>query len=103
MPNKTGSDTVMMSLMAGLAGAVVALLFAPRSGEETRNQLKKQANAVKEDTRKQLQSAKAVAKNKKEELRGLKDRLAKAVSKSGDQARQAFEEEQKTAKDEHAT
>ncbi len=32
----SGSDVLMAFLIGGVAGAALALLFAPRSGEETR-------------------------------------------------------------------
>ncbi|CAN5641397.1 hypothetical protein BH23PAT1_BH23PAT1_5390 [soil metagenome] len=93
MHGKTESNTVLVSLMAGLAGAAVALLFAPRSGEETRNQLKDKASEVKEGAEQRMRSAKETAAEKKAEIRDLKDRLAAAVRKSSMEAKEGFEEE----------
>lgn len=46
--NQTG--TILSSLIIGaLAGAVVALLFAPQSGEETRAQLAEKLDSLKDE------------------------------------------------------
>jgi len=48
MTEKQGSNSMMLPLLAGLAGAGLALLFAPRSGKETRDKINSQANEFNE-------------------------------------------------------
>ena len=51
---KTG---FMGLLLGGLIGAGIGLIYAPRSGEETRRQLAEEANRITENTRESLHAA----------------------------------------------
>lgn len=47
--NKTGNNYFFQGLLMGVfIGAVSALLFAPRSGEETRSQISNQGTTLKQ-------------------------------------------------------
>jgi gas vesicle protein len=62
------------AVVGGAVGAVLALLFAPQSGEETRKMIKEKASDVQED----------IVEMKKElepKLQKAKDDLAKKFSK----------------------
>lgn len=51
-------NAVLVSLLAGMAGAAVALLFAPRSGQETREKIKTTADEALTQAQKELHNAK---------------------------------------------
>lgn len=48
--NSNGKDFIVGSLIGGLVGAATALLLAPKSGKEMRNNLGQQASMMKERT-----------------------------------------------------
>lgn len=90
---KTSSNTVLVSVLAGVAGAAVALLFAPRSGEETRERLQQKTDDMKEQAKDSFYSAKETAGSKLENAKDLKNRLTEAARKSGSTAKQELKEE----------
>jgi gas vesicle protein len=61
-------------LLGAAAGAILGILFAPRRGNETRNQIKTRANEISRDV-----SAKVGAKY--EEVKGYVNNLASDVRK----------------------
>lgn len=72
-------------LLGALIGAGIALLYAPRSGRETREQIRRGAQRLKvaaEDTVRQVQEAVA------ESITGLQRQVTEGLA----QAREAFEE-----------
>lgn len=86
MSNNNGSSgMVMMAFALGaLAGAAVALLYAPAAGEETRRVLKDKARAGRE-------KAEAVAREGREFLSRQRENLGAAVERG----REAFDEARK--------
>jgi gas vesicle protein len=78
--NGTGAGGVMLAFVVGaLTGAAVALLFAPASGEETREYLGKKAREGRD-------RARDMADEGKEFL----DEQAEAVSRAVDEGVEAF-------------
>ena len=78
--NGTGAGGVMLAFVVGaLTGAAVALLFAPASGEETREYLGKKAREGRD-------RARDLADEGKEFL----DEQAEAVSRAVDEGVEAF-------------
>ena len=67
-------SSFITGLLAGVAiGGVVALLYAPKSGKETREQLKQKL----EDLEKEFENLKGKAAEKSGQIRkGMADRLA---------------------------
>ena len=86
MSNNNGSSgMVMMAFALGaLAGAAVALLYAPAAGEETRRVLKDKARAGRE-------KAEAVAREGREFISRQRENLGAAVERG----REAFDEARK--------
>ena len=85
MSKDAGAGNVLMAfLMGAAAGAAVALLFAPASGEETRRRLA-------ETGREGRDKAEAMAREGREYLRRQRDQVAAAV----DRGREAFDEARK--------
>ena len=86
MSNNNGSSgMVMMAFALGaLAGAAVALLYAPATGEETRRVIKDKARAGRD-------KAEAVAREGREFLSRQRENLGAAVERG----REAFDEARK--------
>ena len=96
----SGSGVVLSFLLGGLTGAALAILFAPRSGEETREMLggklregaergRKIRDRAAARGREILEDASDYVENQREALEKRRDRLSAAV----DAGRQAFRDE----------
>ena len=83
MSNDNGSaGTVLMAFVLGAAaGAAIALLYAPATGEETRRKLKDKARAGRE-------KAESLASDGREFLNRQRENLGAAVERG----REAFEQ-----------
>jgi gas vesicle protein len=105
MSDDRGGNTFLAFLMGGLTGAVLALLFAPRSGRETREilneKLREGADRTK-DLREQarergkafMEEAGEYVERGREVVEDRKGRLAAAF----DAGRQAYREEREKSK-----
>lgn len=56
-------------LLGGVAGAVTALLFAPQSGEETRQQIQKKAAELRDQTTATVENTVAQVQSKASQLK----------------------------------
>lgn len=83
--HENSSGPVLMAFVLGaLAGAAVALLYAPNSGEETRRRIAKKARDGRE-------KAEAVAREGREFVARQRENLSAAVERG----REAFEQVRK--------
>jgi gas vesicle protein len=81
----TSSGTVLVAFTLGaLAGAVVALLYAPATGEETRRKISEKAREARE-------RAEAAAREGTEAFRRHRDTVTDAI----DRGREVFEQVRK--------
>lgn len=78
------SGGLMMPLLAGLAGAGLALLLAPRSGQETREQLKARADNLQQQAKEKAAVAKTQATTTVEQAKGMKNRVKSAIKNEAD-------------------
>jgi gas vesicle protein len=69
--------------LGGLAGAVTALLLAPQSGQETRQQLQDKATKLSEQTSAKVDDVVSQARTKKDEVRATLTEKAKELKKQG--------------------
>jgi gas vesicle protein len=94
------SGIILSFILGGLAGAALAVLFAPRSGEETRELLEEKLRESAErgkrlrdravsKSRETLEDASDYLDKQKESLEKRRDRLAAAV----EAGRQAYRDE----------
>ena len=82
MPNDNGGGTVMLAFLVGaLTGAAAALLFAPASGEETREYLGQRAREGRARAREALEQGREVYQRQR-------DTVATAVERG----REAFQQ-----------
>lgn len=100
MSDDSGSSAFMAFILGGLTGAALALLYAPRSGRETREMLSEKLHEAEErgrDLREQARTrgqafvdeATDYLERQREAVEQRKERLAAAV----EAGRQAFREE----------
>jgi gas vesicle protein len=84
MANDNGGGTVMLAFLVGaLTGAAVALLFAPASGEETREYLGQKAREGRARAREAVEQGRDVYLRQRDNLTGALERGREAF----DQAR----------------
>lgn len=82
--NINAKDFLIGVLVGGMAGAASALLLAPKSGKELRDDLNEQASLVKNRTGDWRESAEQVAST-------VKDQSISLAKNVGDQSRQMSE------------
>jgi gas vesicle protein len=80
------NNVVLVSLLAGLTGAAVALLFAPRSGRETREKLHEAKEDMKQQAREGLESAKKTVGTGIDQAKELKNQFVSSLKQTGKRA-----------------
>ena len=105
MSDDRGSNTILAFLVGGVVGAAVALLYAPRSGRETREMLAEKmregaergrelGNQAREKGRAIIEEAGEYVDRGREAMDDRKGRLAAAF----EAGRQAYRDEKEKAK-----
>lgn len=85
-----GSGTVMLAFVVGaLTGAAVALLFAPATGEETRDYLGKKAKESADRARQAVDQGREFYRNQRENLTSAIDRGREAFHQARERGEQA--------------
>ena len=79
MSQRDNSALVGMGLLAGLAGAGLALLLAPRSGRDTREKIHESAANMKRQSESELSAAKHKLDESLENAREMTERLKAAI------------------------
>jgi gas vesicle protein len=69
--------------LGGLAGAVTALLFAPQSGEETRQQIQQKAAQLSDQTTAKVEDVVSQVRTKTGEVKATVSDKAKELKKQG--------------------
>ncbi len=88
------SGSVLLSfLLGGVVGAGLALLFAPQSGRETRQQIKDLADDVKEKSAEYVTQAKEKATSLVEEGKGYYDEKKSILKSAVEAGKEAYEKE----------
>ena len=87
------------ALFGAAVGAVAALLTAPKSGKETRADLKKKADEMKSTAEKKASEVRATAEKKANELKTKADAVSKDVQTQANEWRSRAESAVKGAKD----
>ena len=87
--NDTGAGTVMLAFVVGaLTGAAVALLFAPASGEETREYLGQRAREKAARAREALNEGREIYERQRENLTSAVERGREAFQQARERGEQ---------------
>ena len=89
MTERPSANTAMYTLVSGLAGLGLGLLFAPRSGKETRDKMKERAHEMKDSATESLHDVKDKVSTGIDHTR---DNLSHAIKTTGRRARQKYDE-----------
>lgn len=89
---RTQHSAVLVPILAGLAGAGIALLFAPRSGRETRMKIQETADELKHQARDGIDTAKSRVAAGVDQAREMKDRVGSAIQTSGRKSKHNIDE-----------
>lgn len=85
-------NVILISVVAGLIGAGVALLLAPRSGRETRQMLRSSAGKVKHRANENYEDLRNQARDTMQSASEMKNKIASAIKTRKDQAEQSLED-----------
>lgn len=96
MTESRGSRALLAPLLAGLLGAGLALLFAPRSGKQTREKMRMKAQDVKQQAQDNLSNVRDSLDQSIREAQDLKKRIGEAWQ---DPSRRADQEAQQLRRD----
>jgi gas vesicle protein len=86
-------------IVGGLSGAVVALLFAPQTGEETRALIKDKSIELRDKAQQTAEEALARAEATAQEARARADELARQLKERGQEVYEDVRERSKGAVD----
>jgi gas vesicle protein len=87
--NNVGGGTVMLAFLVGaVTGAAAALLFAPASGEETREYLGQKARESRARAREAVDQGRDVYRRQKEQLASAVDRGIEAFQQARERGEQ---------------
>jgi gas vesicle protein len=90
--NQSGSGSVMLAFMVGaITGAAVALLFAPASGDETREYLGQRAREGRDRAREAAEQSREFYERNRESVTTAIDRGREAFQQARDRGEQSRE------------
>ena len=98
--NAGTSGVVLSFLLGALSGAALAILFAPRSGRETRELLSDKMREAADRSRRLGEQALEKGREAKEEASGYLDRQREALEKRRDRLSAAVEAGRQAYRDE---
>ena len=88
--NQSGSGSVMLAFMVGaITGATVALLFAPASGDETREYLGQKAREGRDKAREAAEQGREFYERNRESVATAIDRGREAFQQARERGEQA--------------
>lgn len=94
-------STILSFLLGGLVGAGVALLLAPRSGKETRQQIKDFADDMKGKAEDYVEQAKCRVTQAVEKGKGFVDEKKSIITTAVEAGKEAYEKEKERLAKEH--
>lgn len=101
-----GAGSILLSfLLGGLVGAGIALLFAPRSGEETRRKIKELTEEVKEKAEDYVEQVKGKVASTVEKGKEFFEEKRSIITTAVEAGKEAYEREKERLskeKEQHA-
>lgn len=94
--NKWG-DRALFFILGGLVGATAALLFAPRSGEETREMIASKVKEGRDALTTKIKSAKEKIVETSAKLESTASRSKEALAAAIEAGKQAYRDEKESA------
>lgn len=85
-------NVVLISVIAGLVGAGIALLLAPRSGRETRQKLRSAAGGLKHQAKENYEDLRNQAQSTMQSANEMKHKITSAIKTRKDQGQQSMDE-----------
>ena len=98
MTTQSSSRVVGATLVGGVVGAGLALLFAPRSGRESRQQIQENLDNFKQTARDKFGRAKDTLADRAEDLKETTDEVMEAAHQTGRKAKNDMKELQSNIK-----
>ncbi|GAC1392000.1 MAG: hypothetical protein NVSMB46_06580 [Candidatus Saccharimonadales bacterium] len=83
MAKNNNSNLLAITIAAGLFGALVATLIAPRSGKESRKMIKQSAKDLKHNAEDTFDQASHSLHQKVEKMSSWRDQMAKKIGEAG--------------------
>lgn len=83
------------AVFGAIVGGIAALLTAPKSGKETRQDIKNKVDEIKTETTKKAETVKKQAKDVGDDLKDQADTLKKRAENAVKGAREGFQKEVK--------
>lgn len=97
--DSAASDVLMAFLIGGVTGAALALLLAPRSGEETREMISDAAREAARRAREAAERGREIGERAVERGRRMVDDAAEAVGRQSDRMAEGLEKAARSAKE----
>ncbi len=82
-----GKKGLVSVVIAGVAGFVTGILIAPKSGEETRKELKQKAQVKREEANKKMNDVNLALKKGRTEVEGFAKNVADHAGALGEDAK----------------
>jgi gas vesicle protein len=89
MPNMPSTASTLMAFVVGIgAGAVAGMLLTPRSGQETRQQIKDKMRQARMQAQEKMREQKDMAKERMEQLKEGSKRVRRAAQETAEDLRE---------------
>lgn len=92
MTETKASKSLLAPVLAGLFGAGLALLLAPRSGKETREKIRTKTDDMKHQAEDSMANVRESLDQSIQEAQDLKKRISEAMRQTGRKAKQEMKE-----------
>jgi len=94
---RTNTTNQVLSMFSGLligavVGAAAMLLYAPQSGEKTRDQIRQKSIEIRDMTNEAMEEAMAKTRQKAHQIQGIVQKQANSLEQSGQDVMQVLDQ-----------